>query len=54
MVKYQTILNRKSNPIFGQYEGVNESNPTDIFKIEVTHDAFFDQINLLNIKLVEK
>lgn len=44
-----TIVDRKLNPIFGQYEGSNKSSPTDIFKIEVSHDAFFDQINILNI-----
>ena len=44
-----SIIDKKLNPIFGQYEGSNSSNPTDIFSIEVTHDKFFDQINILNI-----
>lgn len=48
-IKFVTIIAKKVNPIFGQYEGGNESNPNDIFKIEVTHDTFYDQINILNI-----
>jgi hypothetical protein len=48
-IKTVTIIDKKVNPIFGQYEGSNESNLNDIFKIEVAHDTFYEQINILNI-----
>jgi hypothetical protein len=49
LVKYLTVISRKQNPIFGEYRGGNQSNVSDIFNIQVTHDSFFDQINILNI-----
>lgn len=47
--RYLTVIDKKENPIFGQYEGANKSSPNEIFMIEVTHDDYFDQINILNI-----
>lgn len=48
-VRKIVVIDRKLNPIFGQYEGAIISNPGDVFKVEVVHDAFFDQINIINI-----
>lgn len=47
--KYLSVIDKKENPIFGKYEGANKSNPNDIFRIEITHDIYFDKINILNI-----
>jgi hypothetical protein len=49
LIKYLNVIDRKQNPIFGEYRGSIVSNASDIFNVQITHDAFFDQINILNI-----
>jgi hypothetical protein len=49
VTKYLTIVDRKSNPIFGDYRGADDSSPLDSFDITINHDDFYDRINLINI-----
>jgi hypothetical protein len=49
VVKVLTVIDRRLNPIFGKYEGATIANPSDIFTVEITHDEYYDQINLINI-----
>jgi hypothetical protein len=49
VVRYLTVIDQKTNPIFGEYRGANQSNASDDFNITVMHDQFYDWINIINI-----
>jgi hypothetical protein len=49
VVSYLTVIDRKANPIFGEYRGANQSNTSDNFNMRVMHDEFYDWINIVNI-----
>lgn len=49
LVKYFTVIDRGANPVYGNYNGHLTANPDDKFDIQVTHDQWFDQINILNL-----
>jgi len=49
LVKYFAVIDKAVNPVYGSYSGYLIANPSDRFEITVTHDQWFDQVNILNL-----
>jgi hypothetical protein len=46
LIKHLTVMDKKLNPIVGEYEGSNLSNPNDVFKIRIFYYILGDYSSL--------